>query len=509
MWRWLGFLVAGAIVWATLVSPHHSALAESRGEVDDAVRVATTTTPPHPATAMVAPAPPPAPGYGVFGSDGGVFAFGAVRFAGSAAALHLPSPVVAAAGTRSAHGYWMATADGGVFTFGDARFFGSASGQTTGSPIVALVVTPTEAGYWLVTSGGQVTAFGDAALLPISVGQAPIVAAAATPSGRGLWLADITGAVHPEGDAVALPRPDRGPESARPLAGIAPTPSGRGYWLTYVDGTIAPVGDAKPLGSLAGTPLVAPIVGMVASLDGNGLLLSGDDGGVFRFGQAPYLGSAATYHPKTGIMGLVVPGTSVSAGAALLLGLYSAKTFALTFDDGPNPQFTPQLLDLFVRKHVLATFFEIGRQVEALPQFSAAVAAAGDVVGNHTFNHPMMTSLSDAALNAEMDRTSQAIQQATGRLPRCFRPPYGATNGSIASRMAAKGMAQQMWTVDPSDYRRPPSAQIVANVLANAAPGGVVILHDGGGDRSQTVIAVSQIIDGLRARGFTLVPVCW
>jgi peptidoglycan/xylan/chitin deacetylase (PgdA/CDA1 family) len=166
-------------------------------------------------------------------------------------------------------------------------------------------------------------------------------------------------------------------------------------------------------------------------------------------------------------------------------------------------------LAVLQQKHVLATFFEIGRLVETNPALTAALAAAGDVIGNHTYNHAYLTTLTPSAFDSELDRTSQVIAQVAGRAPRCLRPPYGATNSSVQARLTARGLAQQMWTVDPSDYKVPPVSQLVTAVVGSAAPGGVVILHDGGGDRSHTVAAVSQIIDGLRAAGFTLVPVCW
>ncbi|MHB8464592.1 MAG: polysaccharide deacetylase family protein [Acidimicrobiales bacterium] len=512
-------LAAMALV-AALVSPHRAAYANTVRDADVSTTSTTgptttsssgpttTTSPTSTTSTTVALSPPGPPGYWVVGSDGGVFRFGAITYAGSAAPLALPVPFVAAAGTRSGHGYWLATTDGGVFTFGDATFFGSAAGAGLPTPAVALLPTRTERGYWIVTAGGAVMSFGDAASLPAVAGPAPIVAAAATPSGKGLWLADIAGAVHPIGDAVVLPRPDGGPQSARPLVAIVATPSGKGYWLAYTDGSIASVGDAPPLGSLAGIPLVAPIVGMVTTPDGKGLLLTGDDGGVFRLGQAPFFGSAAQFHPAAGSTGVILPGTATSAGTALELGLYSARTFSLTFDDGPNAQFTPQVFAILQAKHVLATFFEIGWEVEAYPQITAAIAAAGDIVGNHTFSHPFLTSLGRGAFDFQIDRTTQLIWQATGRAPRCARPPYGATNAAIVSWLAAKGLAHVMWTVDTSDYRRPPSGQIVANVLANAAPGGIVLMHDGGGDRSNTVAAVADIIDGLRGMGYTLVPVC-
>lgn len=493
--RLIPAVLAGLAMTAALGNPHRAASATTNVKLDPVTEVAMTP-------------PPLAPtGYWVLGADGGVFTFGGVTFEGSAVPLHPPTPVVAAAATRSGHGYWLVTSDGGVFTFGDARFFGSASGAGLGT-VIGIVATPSEDGYWLVTTTGRIANYGDAPPLSVQSGPAPVVAVARTPSGHGLWLAQITGAVVDAGDAPKLARPDHGPESARPLVGIAPTPSGQGYWLSYLDGAIATVGDARPLGSLAGVALAAPVVGLVSTSDGAGLLQAATDGGVFRFGTAPYAGSTASSRPATTIIGVLLPGSSTSAGTALLLGYLTPKTFSLTFDDGPNPQFTQQVLNVLIAKQVLATFFEIGRQIEASPEITEAVARAGDIVGNHTYSHPFLTRVGPSQFNFELDRTTQLIAQVVGRAPRCVRPPSGDTNPSVAARIAQRGFKQQLWTVDPSDYRRPPPGAIVANVLANAAPGGVVVMHDGGGDRSNTVAALPAIIDGLRAAGFTLVPAC-
>ena len=452
------------------------------------------------------------PGYWLYGADGGVFSF-AAAFAGSAADLHLASPTVGVAATRSGRGYWMATADGGIFTFGDARFFGSAAGQGLATPVIALIPTPTEAGYWLVTSGGDILAFGDAAHL-ISpgppAGGAPVVAAAADPSGKGLWLADLNGHVRAVGDAAVIPSPTDGSlQSPRPLVGIAATPTGLGYWTAYLDGSVKAAGDAVGHGGLDGMILGAPIAGLVATADGGGYWLVGTDGGVFAFGTATFLGSAAPYRPASPVVALLRPGAASSGGAMLILGLLSAKTFSLTFDDGPNPAYTPQVLAVLAREHALATFFEVGIMAERYPDVARQVASAGDVIGNHSYSHADLTTVDPATFAFQVDRTQQVLGGLTGRAPRCLRPPYGGTNASVRSRLADRGLHQQMWTDDPSDFRLPDPDVLTARVLAGARPGGNVILHDGGGNRARTVAALPMIIEGLRAMGYTITPLCY
>jgi len=210
------------------------------------------------------------------------------------------------------------------------------------------------------------------------------------------------------------------------------------------------------------------------------------------------------------VVGITVPGTSTSGGILALLGLVPSRPrVALTFDDGPNANGnTVQVLDVLRRHGVNATFFEVGANVAARPDLTRAVVADGNTVQNHTYHHPHLTRIGADAVGWEIDATNQAIQSATGRSPTCVRPPYGDTNATVQRVIASRGMTQQWWTVDTSDYLDPPAPAIVSRVLGGVRPGGVVLLHDGGGDRSQTVAALPAIIGGLIAAGYELVPVC-
>lgn len=178
---------------------------------------------------------------------------------------------------------------------------------------------------------------------------------------------------------------------------------------------------------------------------------------------------------------------------------------ALTFDDGPQPTFTPQVLNVLQLYHVQATFFCIGSQVRKYPGIVRQTYQDGDVVGNHTWSHPNLTRLSPDEIRSQIRSASTAIQQTTGRAPTLFRPPYDATNATVGRIAAQLGLVQTEWTIDTRDWQRPGVAAIVSTVLNSARNGSIIILHDGGGDRSQTVQALPLIIKGLRQRGFTFI----
>ncbi|MBO0789875.1 MAG: polysaccharide deacetylase family protein [Ktedonobacteraceae bacterium] len=185
-------------------------------------------------------------------------------------------------------------------------------------------------------------------------------------------------------------------------------------------------------------------------------------------------------------------------------GERAAATVALTFDDGPQATFTPQVLQILQRYRVPATFFCIGRQVQQDAALVRQTHQEGDVIGDHSWSHPNLTTLSPAAIRWQLRTTSVVIQQATGVAPTLFRPPYGATNATVRNIASQLGLTQIMWTLDTRDWQRPGVASIV-NAALGAHNGSIILMHDGGGDRSQTVQALPRIIDGLRQRGFTFI----
>ncbi|MEV7776592.1 polysaccharide deacetylase family protein [Kitasatospora sp. NPDC086791] len=189
-------------------------------------------------------------------------------------------------------------------------------------------------------------------------------------------------------------------------------------------------------------------------------------------------------------------------------GSTGGKVVYLTFDDGPSPAYTPKVLATLARYGVRATFFEIGQNVAAHPSLTGQVAKQGHSVQNHSWSHPDLRRLSAAAVDSQVNSTDRAIRARTGRTPTCLRPPYGAVNGAVRSRAAALGKQVVLWSVDPADWSRPGTAAIRSRVLDTVRPGSVILLHDGGGDRSQTVAALPAIISTLKARGYAFATLC-
>ena len=177
-----------------------------------------------------------------------------------------------------------------------------------------------------------------------------------------------------------------------------------------------------------------------------------------------------------------------------------AGTVYLTFDDGPHPTWTPRVLAILRKYGVRGVFFELGQNVSSYPSITRSLRSYGNLIGNHTWSHPNLTTLSTASVTWQLNR----MESALGYRPRCVRPPYGATNSRIASIIAGRGQRQILWTVDPRDWSRPGTWTIVNRVLANVRPGSRILLHDGGGDRSQTVAALDILIPKLRARGYVI-----
>lgn len=182
------------------------------------------------------------------------------------------------------------------------------------------------------------------------------------------------------------------------------------------------------------------------------------------------------------------------------------REIALTFDDGPGP-YTPQILRLLERHGVPATFFEVGVLERYFYASTAAIVAAGDVIGDHTEVHAAMSRLSPTAQRAQLLQEASAIGRQGARFPRLFRPPYGMWDSATLALLHRYRMLMVLWTVDTSDYRRPGVRAIVKSALAGARPGAIILLHDAGGDRSETVAALPQIIAGLRRRHYRLVTV--
>ncbi len=181
------------------------------------------------------------------------------------------------------------------------------------------------------------------------------------------------------------------------------------------------------------------------------------------------------------------------------------REVAISFDDGPWPD-TPAFVRMLEHSHAQATFFMIGEQVG--DRYRATLLRElrdGDVLGDHTFTHPYLTRT--GGVHAQLSTTIRAIRSLTGYTPCVFRPPYGAYDESIVGKARSLGLATVLWNVDPSDYTLPGTAVIEQRVLAQVRPGSIIISHDGGGPRGQTLAAYPAIIAALRARGYRIVTI--
>ncbi|MFF4841385.1 polysaccharide deacetylase family protein [Streptomyces collinus] len=181
------------------------------------------------------------------------------------------------------------------------------------------------------------------------------------------------------------------------------------------------------------------------------------------------------------------------------------RRMMLTYDDGPNPAYTPHILDTLAKYRVRAMFFVCGECVVDNKELLARMADEGHVVGNHTWTHPLLTSLDRGEIRSEMERTSDIIEDAYGERPQWFRAPYGAWNRAAFQLGAEMGMEPMAWTVDTTDWETPGTGIIVDRVESGAAPGVVVLSHDAGGDRSQSVHAIREYLPYLLDSGYDLV----
>lgn len=183
----------------------------------------------------------------------------------------------------------------------------------------------------------------------------------------------------------------------------------------------------------------------------------------------------------------------------------AVRTVALTFDDGPHPRYTPRVLDVLKRHRVRATFCVTGDNVGRYPHTTRRIRNEGHRICNHTRNHPDMATLSSAAARRQVLDTQRQVQRTTGVTPTTFRFPYGSSNARVRSVVRDCRLRILGWTVDTGDYLRPPARTITARVVGNVRPGAVVLMHDGGGDRTNTVNSLEQMIRQLKRKGYTFV----
>lgn len=173
----------------------------------------------------------------------------------------------------------------------------------------------------------------------------------------------------------------------------------------------------------------------------------------------------------------------------------------LTFDDGPDPTWTPLVLDALRRHNARATFFVVGRNARLEPELVARIRREGHGIANHTWSHPPLVALSDDAVRGQLARTDAVVGRTV-----CGRPPYGAVNQRVDRVLRKAGYHPILWDVDTEDWRRPGRAVIARRITAGASPGAVILLHDGGGDRSQTAAALDSALTTITAKGYAVTP---
>jgi cellulose synthase/poly-beta-1,6-N-acetylglucosamine synthase-like glycosyltransferase/peptidoglycan/xylan/chitin deacetylase (PgdA/CDA1 family) len=195
-------------------------------------------------------------------------------------------------------------------------------------------------------------------------------------------------------------------------------------------------------------------------------------------------------------------------------GRRPGRKLALTFDDGPDPRWTPRITATLRRLGVPATFFVVGSQVARHPDVVRSLDADGFELGNHTFTHADLAALPGWERDLQIGLTDNAVAGALGRRLRLVRPPYSATPAAVTERqvvplveLARHGYVIALSNLDGEDWRRPGADEIARRITPKGRNGGIVLLHDGGGDRSQTIAALEQAVPRLKARGFQFVPV--
>ncbi|OSZ56598.1 oligosaccharide deacetylase [Streptomyces pharetrae CZA14] len=221
--------------------------------------------------------------------------------------------------------------------------------------------------------------------------------------------------------------------------------------------------------------------------------------------RRPLKPSAYRLQPLTGYgPSRAAPGRTPVRRRPLLSVSGLGRTMVLTFDDGPDARYTPDILDTLRAYDVRAMFFVCGEMAAASPDLLARMADEGHVVGNHTWSHPLLTRLTGARIRTEMERTCDVIEDVYGERPGWFRAPYGAWNRAAFRIGAELGMEPLAWTVDTLDWTEPGTRTIVDRVTDGAAPGVVVLSHDAGGDRSQSVRALRSYLPELLDAGYRI-----
>jgi peptidoglycan/xylan/chitin deacetylase (PgdA/CDA1 family) len=200
---------------------------------------------------------------------------------------------------------------------------------------------------------------------------------------------------------------------------------------------------------------------------------------------------------------------ALNAGAADHVRTTPLKgTVALTFDDGPSPIYTPQILAVLKKYNIKATFFMVGVNAQKYPEMVKLVLADGHAINSHTLTHPMLTKLNDQQLHKEIAMPQTIIYKIIGQKPICLRYPFGMSNSHVRDAIRAEGIVPVPMGFNSFDYNRPGVQKIVSWVLKNAYSGQVILMHDGYDKRQETVDALPAIIEGIKKKGLGFSQIC-
>ncbi|MFH0802864.1 MAG: polysaccharide deacetylase family protein [bacterium] len=194
-------------------------------------------------------------------------------------------------------------------------------------------------------------------------------------------------------------------------------------------------------------------------------------------------------------------------GEVFWRGPKNLKFIALTFDDGPQEPYTSQILNILKSLQVRATFFLIGAKAEKFPGLARRIYAEGHAIGNHTFSHANLLMKAHEGVIGEVKRGEEAIFRATGVSCKIFRPPHGFKNTEVIRACQRRGLTVVGWSEMASDWNEKNPDVIVSKIIERAQNGAIVLLHDGGGDRSRTVEALPEIIMSLQEQGYRFVTI--
>ncbi len=216
----------------------------------------------------------------------------------------------------------------------------------------------------------------------------------------------------------------------------------------------------------------------------------------YALGGLPLLGEPMVVPPPS------QPGEpEVDLAFAVSKGPGFGRRISITFDDGPRPGTTEAVLDALSKRNLKATFFMIGKNVDAYPALAKRVLDEGHEIANHSYTHPALMKLSDEKVREELNRCQDSIEKATGCSPIWFRPPYGSFDNKRQGKLALeRRLSISYWSVDPRDWAKPGVQRVIDSVLAQTQPGAIILLHD---IHQSTVEAVPTILDSLLDRDYT------